>query len=74
MRSATSPNPGNPSQTSVRALAHAEIGIEGMDCMMCAAGLQNKLRARLVEAIEGDGFKVVARDASPQAAAPPAAH
>jgi copper chaperone CopZ len=26
-------------------LTRAEINIQGMDCLMCAAGLQNKLRA-----------------------------
>ncbi len=95
------PPGGNPAQTSVRPLTRAEIHIEGMDCMMCAAGLQNKLRAlqgvskadvsyqdmraavefdpavvsraRLVNVIEGDGFKVAAREPSPQTAAPPAA-
>jgi copper chaperone CopZ len=95
------PHGGNPAQTSVRPSTRAEIKIEGMDCMMCAAGLQNKLRAlqgvskadvsyqdkraavefdpavisraRLVNVIEGDGFKVAAREASPQPTAPAAA-
>ena len=95
-----SPEPPPP-ESVTRLHARAEISIEGMDCMMCAAGLQNKLRAlqgvskaevsyqdkraavefdpavigraRLVEVIKGDGFKVAARDASPQVAAPPSA-
>jgi copper chaperone len=95
-----SPEPPPP-ESATRLHARAEISIEGMDCMMCAAGLQNKLRAlpgvskaevsyqdkraavefdpavigraRLVEVIKGDGFKVAARDASPQVAAPPSA-
>jgi copper chaperone len=92
-----SPEPP-PAHDVVRPHARAEIRIEGMDCMMCAAGLQNKLRtlrgvskaevsyqdqraaiefdptstsrARLVEAIEGEGFKVAAQDASPRAVPP----
>jgi copper chaperone CopZ len=86
---------------AAQAVTRAELSIQGMDCMMCAAGLQNKLRAlqgvskagvsfqdkraaiefdpamisraRLVNVIEGDGFKVAARDPSPQPTAPPAA-
>jgi copper chaperone CopZ len=70
-----------------------------MDCLMCAAGLQNKLsklpgvskaevsyqdkraliefdpaviaRARLVQAIEGDGFKVVAQGSPSGPSSPP---
>ena len=73
-----------------------------MDCLMCAAGLQNKLsilpgvskaevsyqdkrariefdpavtvRARLVEAIEGDGFKVVAQGSPTRPSNPPPSH
>ena len=30
---------------SSQSYAHTEIGIDGMDCLMCAAGLQNNLRA-----------------------------
>lgn len=93
------PDPSPPSG-AIRAHARARIGIEGMDCLLCAAGLQNKLRtlqgvskaevsyqdkratiefdpgvigrARLGEAIEGDGFKVVVQDSLPKTSNPPA--
>ncbi|MBI4167089.1 MAG: heavy-metal-associated domain-containing protein [Acidobacteria bacterium] len=89
----------SPATSAVRASARAEIAIDGMDCVMCAAGLQNKLRtlpgvskaevsyqdkraliefdpaviarARLVEVIEGDGFKVVAQDSQASSSASP---
>lgn len=89
----------SPATGAKRTLVRAELGIEGMDCLMCAAGLQNKLRAlpgvskaevsyqdkrariefdpalfahaRLVEAIVGEGFKVVAQDPSVSPSNPP---
>ena len=39
------PQPRTALPASVPPRAHVEIAIEGMDCVMCAAGLQNELRS-----------------------------